>query len=62
MQISQNKNQGTVLITGASGKIGSYLALLLAQYGFDILACFNKSAKKAASLQEEILNIGLLLG
>lgn len=43
-----------VLITGASGGIGSACAQLFAENGYTVGACFNKNKEKAELLQKEL--------
>lgn len=46
------------LITGASGGIGSEIALRLAKDGFDIAACYHSDEKSAKELEEKLSLLG----
>ncbi len=45
----------TVMITGASGGIGSALAKRFAKEGWNLILCYNRSEKKMTDLKDEIL-------
>lgn len=47
------------LITGASGGIGSEIALRLARDGFDIAACYFSDKKGASALDEALSEMGV---
>lgn len=47
------------LITGASGGIGSEIALRLARDGFEIAACYNSDEKGIKELEEKLLQTGV---
>ena len=46
----------TVLITGASGGIGSAIALELASCGYDIAVHYYQAQEKAEQLKEQIIS------
>ena len=48
----------TVLITGASGAIGSAAALEFAQNGYKVAAVYNKNESEAAEICEKIESLG----
>ena len=47
-----------VLVTGSAKRIGRAIALELAAHGWDIVVHYNKSAKEAQKLAEEIQEMG----
>ncbi len=47
------------LITGASGGIGSEIALRLARDGFEIAACYHSDDEGAKSLEEKLSALGI---
>lgn len=47
------------LITGASGGIGSEIALRLANDGFDIAACYYSDDESAKKLEEKLSSLGV---
>lgn len=47
------------LITGASGGIGSEIALRLARDGFEIAACYNSDEKGIRELESKLLQTGV---
>lgn len=47
------------LITGASGGIGSEIALRLAADGYDIAACYYSDDKSAKELEEKLCSLGV---
>ncbi len=47
------------LITGASGGIGSEIALRLARDGFEIAACYNSDEKGIKELESKLLQTGV---
>lgn len=47
------------LITGASGGIGSAIAIRLAKDGFDIAACYHSDEKSANELEEKLRTLGV---
>lgn len=47
------------LITGASGGIGSEIALRLAKDGFEIAACYNSDEKGIKELEKKLLQTGV---
>ena len=48
-----------VLITGASGKIGSSIALTFAKSGYNVVICYNNSKEVAKKLSDKILSLGV---
>ncbi|MDA0901846.1 MAG: SDR family oxidoreductase [Proteobacteria bacterium] len=54
--MSKSNSLGTALITGAAKRIGSKMALFLANMGYDIVIHYHKSKEQAQLLQKQIHN------
>ena len=48
-----------VLITGAAQRVGKYIALSLAETGYDIAVHYNESENEAVRLADQIKNMGI---
>lgn len=57
-QVAQTGGNKTVIITGASGGIGSAIALKLAQNGYNLVLNYRSNAKGAQELVESIKSSG----
>lgn len=57
-KMSNTKNIGAVIITGASGGIGSAVALKLASKGYSVAICYKSNEEKANELVTQIVNLG----